>query len=91
MLGLSKLARIAEIYARRLQVQERLTSNIALAVQNELELEGVIVVLECSHMCMTMRGVQKHGALTTTITTTGCMRQDNTRRHEFFTLLGLKR
>ena len=91
MIGLSKLARIAEIYARRLQVQERLTSDISSAIQEELDPQGVIVVLECSHMCMTMRGVQKPGAMTTTISTTGSLIGDKVARQDVYTLLGLGR
>ncbi|KAK8859590.1 GTP cyclohydrolase I FolE [Apiospora arundinis] len=91
VIGLSKLARIAEIYARRLQVQERLTSEISSAIQQELDPQGVIVVLECSHMCMTMRGVQKPGAMTTTISTTGSLVGDKVARQDVYTLLGLGR
>ncbi len=66
VLGLSKLARICEIYARRLQVQERLTNQVAKAVSAAIDAVGVGVVIECTHMCVSMRGVQKPGAVTTT-------------------------
>ncbi|KAK8051715.1 GTP cyclohydrolase I [Apiospora rasikravindrae] len=91
VLGLSKLARIAKIYARRLQVQERLTSDISSAIQEAVEPEGVIVMLECWHTCMAMRGVQKPGSVTVTTSTTGLFKEDKTKRQEFYTLLGLKR
>ena len=58
VLGISKLARIADIYARRLQIQERLTRQVAYTIQNELEPYGVIVMVKCSHMCMSIRGTQ---------------------------------
>ena len=64
--GLSKLARLVEVYARRPQVQERLTSQIADLLMDRLEPRGVIVVLECEHLCMAMRGIQKSGARTVT-------------------------
>jgi GTP cyclohydrolase I len=87
---LSKLARIAEIYARRLQVQERLTKQVAEAVDNVLNPRGVAVVLECTHMCMVMRGVQKTGTLTLSQSMTGLMRDDLKAQQQFYTLLGLR-
>ena len=84
VLGLSKLARIAEMYARRLQVQERLTQQIAQAVQDACEPLGVGVVVECSHMCMCMRGVRAAGSSTVTSAVLGSFRSDFRTRQEFF-------
>ncbi|KAE8414984.1 hypothetical protein BDV36DRAFT_298503 [Aspergillus pseudocaelatus] len=87
VIGLSKLARIAEIYARRLQVQERLTQQVAHAIEEALNPEGVAVVVECTHMCMTMRGVQKSGAVTVTQCKTGVFKTDNQLEERFHSLL----
>eukprot|EP01012_Entosiphon_sulcatum_P012303 TRINITY_DN17695_c0_g1_i1.p1 TRINITY_DN17695_c0_g1~~TRINITY_DN17695_c0_g1_i1.p1 ORF type:complete len:219 (-),score=51.34 TRINITY_DN17695_c0_g1_i1:76-732(-) len=91
VLGLSKLARLAEIFARRLQVQERLTKQIAQAVQRTVQPLGVAVVIEATHLCMVMRGVQKPGSTTTTSTLTGVFERDPRTRAEFFSLIQLPR
>ncbi|MHB6908833.1 GTP cyclohydrolase I FolE [Streptomyces sp. CB02959] len=77
--GLSKLARLVDVFARRPQVQERLTTQIADSLMKILEPRGVIVVIECEHMCMTMRGVRKPGAKTTTSAVRGQLRDPATR------------
>jgi GTP cyclohydrolase IA len=77
--GLSKLARLVEVYARRPQVQERLTSQIADAMMQHLTPRGVIVVIECEHLCMSMRGVRKTGARTVTSAVRGQLRDPATR------------
>jgi GTP cyclohydrolase I len=87
VLGLSKLARLAEMFSRRLQVQERLTKQVALAIAEVLKPQGVAVVMESSHLCMVMRGVQKPGATTTTSCMLGCMRSRAETREEFLNLL----
>ncbi|KAM9832078.1 GTP cyclohydrolase 1 2-like [Neosynchiropus ocellatus] len=86
VVGLSKLARIVEIYSRRLQVQERLTKQIASAISEALEPAGVAVVIEAVHMCMVMRGVQKMNASTTTSVMLGTFHDDPKTRKEFLAL-----
>ena len=89
VIGLSKLARLAEMYARRLQVQERLSKQIAMALQELLKPLGVAVVIEATHMCMTSRGIEKSGSTTITSAVLGCFRAHKT-REEFLTLLNRK-
>ena len=91
ILGLSKLARVVELFARRLQLQERLTVQVADWLQVQLEPKGVGVVLEAEHQCMTLRGVQATGARTVTSTLHGRLRDDPRSRQEFFALTGISR
>ncbi|WP_320054024.1 GTP cyclohydrolase I FolE [uncultured Acetobacteroides sp.] len=88
--GLSKVARVVEAYARRLQVQERLTVQIRDCIQETLKPLGVAVVIEASHMCMQMRGVQKQNSVTTTSAFTGAFLSNSKTREEFIHLIGLK-
>jgi GTP cyclohydrolase IA len=87
IIGLSKLARLVEIYARRLQVQERLTTQIAHTLMEELEPLGVAVVLEAEHLCMRMRGVEKQNSYVTTSAMLGVFRTHMETRQEFMNLL----
>lgn len=87
VLGLSKVARICEMYARRLQLQERLTAQIADAIQEVLNPRGVAVLLDAEHMCMAMRGVQKTGSRTATTSFRGLFESDSGARDDFFRAL----
>jgi len=88
--GLSKLARLVEVFARRPQVQERMTSQIADALQEILEPRGVIVVIECEHLCMSMRGVRKPGARTVTSAVRGAFRDSDRTRAEALGLIAAR-
>ena len=90
IVGLSKLPRIVDAYSRRLQVQERLTIEIRDCVQRTLNPKGVAVVIECSHMCMAMRGVQKQNSSTTTSAFTGLFLKNDSTRKEFINLVQAK-
>ena len=87
IVGLSKIARLVEVYSRRLQVQERMTQQIADALSDSLHPEGVGVVIEARHLCMMMRGVEKQHSIATTSAMLGSFRDDHRTRSEFLTLL----
>jgi len=87
IVGLSKIPRIVDAYARRLQVQERLTLEIRDCIKRTLDPVGVAVVLECSHMCMQMRGVEKQNSTTTTSAFTGIFLNNDSTRKEFINLV----
>lgn len=89
IVGLSKIPRIVDAFARRLQVQERLTTEIRDCIQDTLKPMGVAVVIECSHLCMQMRGIQKQNSVTTTSAFTGEFLKDTTRK-EFISLINAK-
>ncbi|KAF2454376.1 hypothetical protein BDY21DRAFT_352689 [Lineolata rhizophorae] len=90
VIGLSKIARIVEMFSRRLQVQERLTKQVALALSEMLQPQGIGLVVESSHLCMVMRGVQKTGAITTTSCMLGGLRSTAKTREEFLNLISRK-
>ncbi len=89
IVGLSKIPRVVDAFARRLQVQERLTTEIRDCIEETLKPMGVAVVIECSHLCMQMRGIQKQNSVTTTSAFTGEFLKDTTRK-EFISLIGAK-
>jgi GTP cyclohydrolase I len=90
IVGLSKLPRVVDVFARRLQVQERLTNEIRDCIEETLKPKGVAVVIEAQHMCMQMRGVQKQNSFTTTSAFTGEFLDDQKTREEFFDLISSK-
>jgi len=87
VLGLSKLARIVDMYARRLQIQEKLTKQIADAIETAIDAKGVAVVVEAKHLCMMMRGVEKQNSIMTTSVMTGIFREEISTRSEFLNLI----
>jgi GTP cyclohydrolase I len=91
VVGLSKLARVVEVFAKRLQVQEKLTKQIADAIQTNLRPQGVAVILQCQHFCMCYRGVRKPGSWTTTSKLHGLFLKDAAARMELLTLIGMER
>lgn len=89
IVGLSKIPRVVDAYARRMQVQERLTKQIKDCIQNVLQPLGVAVVIEAQHMCMSMRGVQKQNSVTTTSDFTGAFLNNSKTREEFMHIIGV--
>ena len=87
VIGLSKIPRLIEIFSRRLQIQERLTTQIAEAIQNTIEPQGVGVVIEARHLCMMMRGVEKQHSSAVTSSMLGCFRNEEETRTEFLSLI----
>ena len=87
VIGLSKIPRLVDVFARRLQVQERLTSQIAETLKARVAPAGVAVVMEATHLCMAMRGVEKQNSVTTTSAMLGVFREDARTRHEFLELI----
>lgn len=87
VVGLSKIARLVNMYARRLQIQERLTSQIAKAIQEKLSPQGVGVIVEARHLCMVMRGVEKQNSMATTSAMLGVFRENKQTRDEFLSLV----
>jgi GTP cyclohydrolase I len=91
VLGLSKVARIVDLFARRLQIQEQLTTQIAETVMSVTDAEGVGVIIEAQHMCMMMRGVEKQNSLMKTSAMLGSFRADQSTRMEFLSLINMRR
>ena len=90
VIGLSKIPRLVDIFARRLQIQERLTTQIAETIQRVIEPQGVGVVIEARHLCMMMRGVEKQHSAAVTSSMLGCFRQEQETRNEFLSLIRAK-
>lgn len=88
VVGVSKLARVLEIYAKRLQIQEKLTAQVANTINDVLRPKGVAVVIEAAHECMTTRGVHKPGVTMVTKTLLGCFKDDREARRDFYSLIG---
>jgi len=88
VIGISKLARLVEVYGRRLQIQEKMTAQIANTISDVLQPHGVAVVIEAAHQCMTTRGVHKHGVVMVTSRMLGAFRKDPTTRREFLAMIG---
>ena len=91
VVGLSKIARVVDTFAKRIQVQEKLTDQIANAINETLSPQGTAVILQCQHFCMCYRGVRKPGSWTTTSRLTGCFLKDEAARMELLTLIGMPR
>ena len=91
VVGLSKLARVVDTFAKRLQVQEKLTAQVANTINEALRPQGVGVILQCQHFCMCYRGVRKVGSWTTTSRLLGCFLEDEAARMELLTLIGMQR
>lgn len=87
VVGLSKLARTVEVYARRLQIQEQMTTQVAEAIMEYLKPQGVMVMVEAEHMCMTMRGVAKPGSRTVTMAARGCFQENPQLQQYFFEMI----
>ena len=87
VLGVSKICRIVDVYARRVQIQERLTSQIAHEIMQSIDAEGIGVVMECRHLCKMMRGVEKQNSIMTTSSVLGSFREQTATRTEFLTLI----
>ncbi|KAF7560287.1 hypothetical protein G7046_g3873 [Stylonectria norvegica] len=90
IMGLSKFPRIAEVFSRRLQVQERLTKQVANAINDKVKPKGVVVIMESSHLCMVVRGVEKTSAMARTTCMLGCYETSTKLRNEFFNLISMK-
>jgi GTP cyclohydrolase I len=88
VVGVSKLARVLDVYAKRMQIQEKLTAQVANTINDVLRPKGVAVVIEAAHECMTTRGVHKPGVTMVTKTMLGCFKDDREMRHEFLSLVG---